>query len=632
MPRPVLRLATRLTRRTRTTAWAIAFACMVLVGTLGLADGFANGVGSVADRIGSGPSVYIRGQELLASEIDADRLSEIPGDFLALRAHTGELEINNESLPVVVVALVNYQAGNATDPFPVGARDLSLDEGLRERIQEMSERPVENAANLSLFGIRLTGLPVVPPPPTRSPLFPDTWAYVRTDLLAGMDLVHGGSVQAIVTNATLDASIASRLGLTRMDPVGAVGFVRAGVAHIQATSQLLALVIGLVTAPLVYAASSLGALPGEPVGIVAGDAYAITQGTGPLSINVSLASNITASGWAKTVSPEILGLTTLAGNPVVVRAVDPDAFLRLENATHLSGAMAGSEFALAGEHLALRFGLATGDTVTVAGAYVPRIAFLRITGTFRTESAANDELLVDFGMGRFLTGLGPLNYHSIRVRTPNPAALLRFLDGFQASVHVSGPGLVRADIHSDPPSDERLANAILRTGLGGAPRDYLATAVGEATTSVRVVAYGIAVLLGILVAFGVHAVQARAFADRIPAVGVLRAVGASNGWMRRRLLVETLPFSLLAGVVGALVGFFAGKFLQPQVNVVVFGHQVPIVFDVVTLVFIVLLLVGVSIGSALVLLRGTLRLRPAESIRATVAVDPPRSLGAILRG
>src|SRR5439155_556700 len=322
---------------------------------------FANGVGSVADRIGSGPDVYIRGPELLASEIDVDRLSVIPGDFLALRAHTGELEINNESLPIVVVALVNYLAGNATNSFPVGARDLSLDAGLRERIQEMSERPVETAANLSLFGIRLTGLPVVPPPPSRSPLFPDTWARVRADLLAGMDLVHGGSVQAIVTNATLDPSMVSRLGLTRMDAIGAVGFVRAGVAQIQATLQLLALVIGLVIALLVYAAMSLevharareiatlrslgatpakvGALPGEPVRIVAGDAYAITQGTGPLSINVSLASNITASGWAKTVSPEILGLTTLAGNPVVVRAVDPDAFLRLENATHLSGAM-----------------------------------------------------------------------------------------------------------------------------------------------------------------------------------------------------------------------------------------------------------------------------------------------------
>ena len=365
---------------------------------------------------------------------------------------------------------------------------------------------------------------------------------------------------------------------------------------------------------------------------MAGDAYAITQGTGPLSINASLANNITASSWAKTVSPEILGLSTLAGNPVVVRAVDPDAFLRLENAIPLTGSMGGSEFALAGENLALRFELATGDTVTVAGAYVPRIAFLRITGTFRTESAANDELLVDFGMGRFLTGIGPLNYHSIRVRTADPAALLSFLDGFQASVHVSGPTLVRRDIHSDPPSDERLANAILRTGLGGAPRDHLATAVGEATTSVRVVAYGIAVLLAILVAFGVHAVQARAFADRVPSVGVLRAVGASNGWMRRRLLLETIPFSILAGLLGAAIGFFAGRFLQPQINLVVFGHEVPIVFDVVTFAFIVLILVAVSIGSALVLLRGTLRLRPTETIRETIAVEPPQSLEAILRG
>ena len=87
MPRPVLRLATRFTRRTRATAWAIAFACMVLVGALSLVDGLAGGVGSVADRIGSGPAVYIRGTELLASAIDPDEVAGIPGDFLALRAH-----------------------------------------------------------------------------------------------------------------------------------------------------------------------------------------------------------------------------------------------------------------------------------------------------------------------------------------------------------------------------------------------------------------------------------------------------------------------------------------------------------------------------------------------------------------
>src|SRR5437016_10327208 len=40
-----------------------------------------------------------------------------------------------------------------------------------------------------------------------------------------------------------------------------------------------------------------------------------------------------------------------------------------------------------------------------------------------------------------------------------------------------------------------LFRSILRTGIGGAPRDYLSTAVAEATSSVTVVAYGIAALL-----------------------------------------------------------------------------------------------------------------------------------------
>ncbi|HKW42735.1 MAG TPA: hypothetical protein VJP06_00985, partial [Thermoplasmata archaeon] len=93
MARPILRLVTRLTRRTRATAWAIAFGCMVLVGALSLADGFANGIDSVANRIGSGPALYIRGSELLTSEIDSTDLANLSGEFLILRAHPALLEM-----------------------------------------------------------------------------------------------------------------------------------------------------------------------------------------------------------------------------------------------------------------------------------------------------------------------------------------------------------------------------------------------------------------------------------------------------------------------------------------------------------------------------------------------------------
>lgn len=360
----------------------------------------------------------------------------------------------------------------------------------------------------------------------------------------------------------------------------------------------------------------------------------ITQGSGPYSINESLVANLSAQPWAALVSPEMLGLGTLAGEPIVVRAANPDVFVvDLEGGAWINRTIGRDGFAFLGEGLAHRLGSSTGDTVTLVGSYLPRIAFVRIAGVYRTATAANDELLVDYAMGRFLTGLGPTFFHSIRIRASDPAALVAFLDRFGASVHVSGPSLPRADIHTDPPSgDERFVNQILRTGIGGAPRDYLSTAIGEVTTSVRVVAYGIMVFLGLLVAFGIHAVQARAFADRGPSVGILRAVGASGAWMRRRLLVETIPAAVLAGLLGAGIGFFLGGLLQPGLGLMVFGHSVAVSFDLVTFALLILVLVAVSAGSALLLLRGALRLRPTESIRETPAFEPPQSLEAILRG
>ena len=379
---------------------------------------------------------------------------------------------------------------------------------------------------------------------------------------------------------------------------------------------------------------ALAALPNVPSQIVAGNAYVITQGSGPYSINESLVANLSAQPWTGRLSPEILGLGTLAGEPVVVRAVAPDVFVvDFEGGAWINRTVASEGFAFLGEGLAHRLALSTGDTVTLVGSYLPRIAFARIAGIYRTATAANDELLVDYGMGRFLTGLGATFFHSIRIRTSNPAALVAFLDGFGASVHLTGPSLARVDVHSDPPSgDERFVNAILRTGIGGAPRDYLSTAIGEATTSVRVVAYGIMVFLGLLVSFGIHALQARAFADRVPAVGILRAVGASGAWMRRRLLIETVPPAVFAGVLGAGLGFFLGGFLEPGLGLTIFGHRVIVSFDVVMFALLILVLVAISVGSALLLLRSALRLRPVESIREAAAFEPPQSLEAILRG
>src|SRR5712691_5998639 len=213
MSRPILRLATRLTRRTRATAWAIAFACMVLVGALSLADGLANGVGSVANRIGTGPAVYIQGNELLTSAIDPIAISSVSGDFVAMRAHAAGLEINGLTLSVFVVALESYHAGVGTIGFPAGPRNVSLDVGLRDQIQ--------------------------------------------SELLIAMSATRGGPVQAILAEAPLDPAVVASLRLTRLETLGAIGFVRGSVAEVQSSLALLALVIAVVIGLLVYAAMSL---------------------------------------------------------------------------------------------------------------------------------------------------------------------------------------------------------------------------------------------------------------------------------------------------------------------------------------------------------------------------------------
>ncbi len=149
-----------------------------------------------------------------------------------------------------------------------------------------------------------------------------------------------------------------------------------------------------------------------PARILAGDAYLVTQGGGAYSINASLAENLTRQPGVQIVSPEILSLGTVRGEPVVVRAAEPGTFLSLEGGEWVQPATIGNRTAYAGEGLVRRLGLAVGDDATVVGSSVPRIAFVHVAGIYRTATPANDELLIDFPLGRFLSGLGSTAFHS----------------------------------------------------------------------------------------------------------------------------------------------------------------------------------------------------------------------------
>ncbi len=247
----------RVNRRTRWTAWAIASACMVLVGSLSLVEGLRSGADSVLSRIQTGPAVYIRGADLLSSFIDPETLDGLGVDFDALRIHTARLEVNGLDLDVVLASIEHISDGNATAAYPPGLDDVSLDEGLRDSIIQESGQPLASTATLTLFGLRLADLPVVDPPPSRPSILPDDWAYVRPELLVAASPQEGGLIQGIMTKSPLDSDVVSSVGLTKLDLIGVASFVRGSVDEVENALLALAVVIAAVIALLVYFAMSL---------------------------------------------------------------------------------------------------------------------------------------------------------------------------------------------------------------------------------------------------------------------------------------------------------------------------------------------------------------------------------------
>jgi hypothetical protein len=326
---PVLRLAVRATRRTSTTAWGIAFAIMVLVGSLSLIDGLRDGIDSVASRLTSGLHVYIGGDELLESRIDPDRLVGMPFGFLALRVRVGQLEANGLTFDAVVASLSEYTPGlpDGTTTYPLGSDDVAVDVGLRAQVEAASGRPLDATGNLTLLGLRVTGLPLVTPPPARPPFLSNAWAWVRPELLAAMNLTEGGLIQAVVMMAPMDPGARASLGLERLDAVGAIGFVRGSVDEASSALSTLAFVIAAVVGLLVYHGMSLEVhLRGREIRILRG------LGAGPRAVAAVYAGQAFAvatfgaamgSALGVLAAHAIVSFAPLAGLPNLVILVPP---------------------------------------------------------------------------------------------------------------------------------------------------------------------------------------------------------------------------------------------------------------------------------------------------------------------
>ncbi len=98
---------------------------------------------------------------------------------------------------------------------------------------------------------------MIGPPVVLPRILPSGWLWIRPEFMAEIDEEEGASIQAILPVDSPDPAAASALGLTRLHPVGAIGFVRGSVDLAVDALTSLVVVIAVVIGLLVYSAMSV---------------------------------------------------------------------------------------------------------------------------------------------------------------------------------------------------------------------------------------------------------------------------------------------------------------------------------------------------------------------------------------
>lgn len=301
--------------------------------------------------------------------------------------------------------------------------------------------------------------------------------------------------------------------------------------------------------------------------------FAISAAGTPDAVNDSLAASLAAQPWADLVSPEAYAFSAWGGTPVVVRGVDPNPFLAMEDGLLRAGTVGGAAFVLVGQGFAMRTELFVGSAGVLTGSTASAFEPVTVTGVYLAEGPANDEVLVPLPLARKFAGLAADGLSAIRVRTANLESLKAFLTATGAPLGISGDAGT-AFVNAPERGGERLTSLLflypeLRRELG---RTYVAAFAQQGVNGVRVVILAYVAMLTLLAVAGTYAVVWRATKEAWRPLGVLRVVGARPRTVLAALMEEFVARGAVAILIGVVAGFFVALAVGASGALLVFAH------------------------------------------------------------
>jgi ABC-type lipoprotein release transport system permease subunit len=337
---------------------------------------------------------------------------------------------------------------------------------------------------------------------------------------------------------------------------------------------------GVAICSLLFAMSipillGIGNIPEQAFGQ---DVMTLSQVSSADPIKEDVALSLRSVEGVSACSPEVYSFCVIGREPVFVRGVVLDEFLKLEGARLKPGAVNNSwRYAVLGEGLARRLGAGVGDKIVVTGSVSPSIMELNVTGVYVSANGTND-LLVPLWVARPLCGLADEQVHAMRLRASNATAVTEYLNGTGNPIIVSqGGGTVTTPINTNASvsAEQQLALRYLDSpSFKASNGSYVSLFVQEGTENVKVVIVGFVALEGTLTFIGTVAVLARGFSNKRRDIGILSAIGASRERIVLIALKEVAPVAFAACALGVLGGVAAAVLARDAGTIVMFGQAV----------------------------------------------------------
>lgn len=372
----------------------------------------------------------------------------------------------------------------------------------------------------------------------------------------------------------------------------------------------LCIIILTTTVPVIVG------IKNAPVSMFTGDdVVIITNSAGKSPVSADLASKLRSLEFVDAVSPEIYALCVIKNEPVFLRGVEAEHFLRVEGVKLKNGDVTG---AIIGEGLADRLNLKVGRDITLTGSTTSAILELTVTGVYSSESLTDDEIAIPISQARALTTIPEGKVSAIRVKTSDREALTEYLEDRMFGVSISDNTGQTIKTDGNKTTTKEIGETLILKYSKSEFKEKelnINTFVQKGTGSVSLVTFSFIVLSALLTTIGITAILARSVFDRRKDIGIISAIGASRMKIRTILLKEFLIIALPSSFLGIVFSFFFTEMITSMNILMAFGHSIKVNFDLSLTIGMFVSTVLISCISGLICTELILRTAPTKSIR-----------------